>query len=976
MAIPMPQSVHDVEQLIKLFYQPGHTPAQVAEIQEKLQTLQRSNDGWQLADTLLRSDDQNVRFFGALTYTVKINQTTTFERTDADNLIDKLLEWIKRQILLNEGPLVMKKLCSTLAVMFLRREVTWTEILGHLMHSLSSQGDDAVIEVGTGSDLNPMDNVSRMSPPQIEATLEVSTCLSEEASKLDRESPHTSACYDRLRKNLPHIRALLLLTLPTPAFQESAFRCFSSWVNFARLGCEPSTGDLDILRDLVQPALQRIYSDTTTTPAVTAFTEILDHFPAFLRPEHRYALSEVLRSNDGRAILVLLQEEDADAIELSSLLLSYGNAVVADLVHDVDNESTEEILSLIHGLLKIPGFEDYDRLAPIVEFWNNFSEFAENETISVSDAREERHLKSIVRARSHVQQACEESVAKSVYPPPEKIDQWTDQNKQEHRNFRREVTDLLESSTILVPQWTLPRLIELTGSAVSRGDWANLEASLWAVAALSHYADLEPGKKDEQAVKALMESSVFSILLKTDVSSTTGLQRTAVDLLGEYTHYFVVHPEDLPGVLHFLFSCLESFADASRDAAHSIAKLCDACRKHLTQSIDDLLEQYHRLADLPIAEDNIQRYILQAIATVVQATAPAYYGLQHLLGIVEGKIEVARQLCDNNKDLEQGQNHAFFALRCLYIIGSSLEVPADTPIDLEENTIDPQQDSWVGGPEQRRICADVATVVRLAPSGDIIEEACKVFRSGFSEHNGPFAFPPEYAIDFILSTDIRTPRFEAVLHMCSPLLAGVKKLPYERIARLLQFVIEQMQALGKPSEDPGIAQRLIEVSGRILTHDEGALLPEIPQELMKLIFDFSIECLRGPDPLPKHAAASFWSALLTLPHPAIPNLTAFFGPPLAAALVQQVTGAAARGDLIALTELIRKLVPASASARAWFEAALQDNGSDMEADAKERVGLAERRRYVGQLFAGRGGKVTRRLVVEFWKKCRGLERFT
>ncbi|KAL9091911.1 MAG: hypothetical protein Q9165_004663 [Trypethelium subeluteriae] len=910
MAIPMLQSVHDVEQLIKLFYQPRHTPSQVAGIQENLQTLQKSNDGWQLADTLLHSDDQNVRFFGALTYTVKINQTTMFEQTDADKLIKKLLGWIKRQYLLNEGPLVMKKLCSTLAVLFLRREVTWNSILAHLMHALSSQGDETVLGEGTESGSNPVDDVSRMSPPQIDVTLEVS--------------------------------------------------------------------DLDMLRDLVQPALQRVYSEATITPAVTAFTEILDHFPAFLRPEHRYALSGVLRSENGRAVLALLEEEDSDAIELSTLLLSYGNAVVTDLIHDVENECTEEILSLIHGLLKIPGFEDYDRLTPIVEFWNNFSEFVEHESNSVSDAHEERDLESLLRARSHVQQACEESVAKSVYPPFGKLDQWTDQTKQEHRNFRREITDLLESSTVLVPHWTLPRLIEMTESAVSRGNWASLEASLWAVATLSNFADLEPGKPDEQAVKALMESAVFSILLKTEVSSTTGLQRTAVDLLGEYTHYFVVHPEDLPGVLHFLFSCLGSFGDASRNAAHSIAKLCDACRKHLTQSIDDLLEQYRRLVDLPIAEDNIQRYILQAIAKVVQATAPAYYGLQDLLGIVERKIEVARQLCDNNndnKELEQGHDHAFFALRCLYIIGNGLEVPADTPIDLEENTNDSQQDSWVGGPGQRRIYANVATVVRLAPSGDTIEEACKVFRSGFSEHDGPFAFPPDYAIDFILSTDIRTPRFEVVLHMCSPLLAGVRKLPYERIARLLQFVIEQMRALGKPSEDPGIAQRLIELSGRILTHDEGALLPEIPQELMKLIFDFGIECLRGPDPLPKHAAASFWSSLLTLPHPAVPDLIAFFGPPLAAALVQQVTGGAARGDLIALTDLIRKLVPASASARAWFDAALQDNAAEMEVDAQRRVGLAERRRYVGQLFAGRGGKVTRKLVVEFWKKCRGLEQF-
>ncbi|KAL8956613.1 MAG: hypothetical protein Q9193_005911 [Seirophora villosa] len=52
-------------------YQPGSH--QISEIQEDLQRLQRSSLGWQLADRLLKSEDEKVRFFGALTFTIKIN---------------------------------------------------------------------------------------------------------------------------------------------------------------------------------------------------------------------------------------------------------------------------------------------------------------------------------------------------------------------------------------------------------------------------------------------------------------------------------------------------------------------------------------------------------------------------------------------------------------------------------------------------------------------------------------------------------------------------------------------------------------------------------------------------------------------------------------------------------------------------------------------------------------------------------------
>jgi hypothetical protein len=71
-AFPPPQSVDEVAQLVKRLYQPGNAQV-ITQIQEQLQTLQRSNDGWQLADALLGYDDLNIRFFGALTFTVKLN---------------------------------------------------------------------------------------------------------------------------------------------------------------------------------------------------------------------------------------------------------------------------------------------------------------------------------------------------------------------------------------------------------------------------------------------------------------------------------------------------------------------------------------------------------------------------------------------------------------------------------------------------------------------------------------------------------------------------------------------------------------------------------------------------------------------------------------------------------------------------------------------------------------------------------------
>lgn len=70
--VPAPQSIEDVEALVKQFYQPGN-PAVIAKINEELQRLQHSDDGWRLADGLLGSTEEQVRFFGALTFMVKLN---------------------------------------------------------------------------------------------------------------------------------------------------------------------------------------------------------------------------------------------------------------------------------------------------------------------------------------------------------------------------------------------------------------------------------------------------------------------------------------------------------------------------------------------------------------------------------------------------------------------------------------------------------------------------------------------------------------------------------------------------------------------------------------------------------------------------------------------------------------------------------------------------------------------------------------
>lgn len=68
-----PLSFEEIQNLVKTLSNPGNAK-KISETEATLKVLQRSPQGWEIADALLNnSTDENVRFFGALTFTVKLN---------------------------------------------------------------------------------------------------------------------------------------------------------------------------------------------------------------------------------------------------------------------------------------------------------------------------------------------------------------------------------------------------------------------------------------------------------------------------------------------------------------------------------------------------------------------------------------------------------------------------------------------------------------------------------------------------------------------------------------------------------------------------------------------------------------------------------------------------------------------------------------------------------------------------------------
>ena len=69
--LPPPTSLAEVERLIDTLYNAHTTPRDVQRINKTLQKLQKSPEGWQLANSLCSSSSEHVQFFAALTFMVR-----------------------------------------------------------------------------------------------------------------------------------------------------------------------------------------------------------------------------------------------------------------------------------------------------------------------------------------------------------------------------------------------------------------------------------------------------------------------------------------------------------------------------------------------------------------------------------------------------------------------------------------------------------------------------------------------------------------------------------------------------------------------------------------------------------------------------------------------------------------------------------------------------------------------------------------
>ncbi|KAH6624230.1 armadillo-type protein [Chaetomium sp. MPI-SDFR-AT-0129] len=996
--LPLPSSLAEVEELIRALYQPN-PPETISKIQEVLHRLQRSPEGWQLAQSLVAHREDNIRFYAALTLIIKLNRDSDgLSDDDAKELLENLIGWTIQSITDGAGNFVIKKLCTALITYFMHFSHLWPSCIRHFLYCL---------DLGRGASVDSLDDalsteilIGKLNSYKIRAAIWFATFFVEEVGKTDMGAPKFVQVHSRLVKNGPDVTCLLARGFSPPQdstdlkTQGEALNCFQAWILYAQRA-SPIPDLVAPLRQLVGHAINCFADPDLFQATAELFSDALSNYSSFFTDEHCNTLASLFESPWAAEHYqrVLHGNHQEDGISFGLVVLAYGDAKVNDLMRSPDARS-QRFLESLSGLLAADGYlvgED-TIFVPALEFWSTCIETMIDATYS--DEVESQAWKPY--AEQHLKTVVMNCWRKIQWPPAEAFAEWDSNERVAFGDARKDVTDMLQSVFTLEGMRLVSFFTDLFLQALAAQSWSELEASAFCLGALSDCISDE--SRFDQELDKVFASHFFELLGQTQGPIPLRLRQTGLALIERYCEYFERHAKFLPNALNLLFAAVGDSV-LGGPSARSISTLCSSCRAILTGEAGAFISHYQTIRNSQVLDSLAEERIVLAIASIIQAIKDRDHKLntfEELYNILKKDFELAVQLQANpgllnlqNPDFLRGLDPpnpqsappteeialqiALRSMRCLVSVAKGMKDVKEQPVDLDSEPQPLSSNSRLGS-LQGNIMQVLAEVQRVfGTSGEAVEIICNIFRAGFSETEpGPFVFAPDAVTEYFVQQRLETPRVGTLLSTaCSfvgSLYRGPKAYVPAQLARLLPWVVSILQALPQPEADTEISLNGINFVDKIMSKYSDVLFHPHHEQLIEFFFLFSIKVLDGNEPLPKGAAAEFWANFIPLTNSSshaaastvVPSsVMTHLGPLLARSLVRNIGGHAARSELDKLCEPLKRLVMSRVEAQGWLQQALLspesgDVGGENAASGfpgAERVSPAERVVWLKKIIA-------------------------
>ncbi|KAF3392598.1 Importin beta-like protein [Penicillium rolfsii] len=1012
--------ISEAHTLVNELYSPANqrNPTRINDIHTRLQQLQRGEHAWQIADALLRGPSVHHRFMGALTFTVKVNVSSQdIDEATSLQIFEHLIHNFVMIVKAGEQAMVVQKLASSLVTVFKHSACPSERVLWQVAASLAhggyvSEQQAQTVDFSTGV-------LPNLDTQQVTALLFFSVTLAEATLRLEDEPHEVSG--PAVRRAVTNTQDGLLLVkniLPQISDQHGraldmqihqtlgseVMNSWKAWLNVASNCSLPDAAEVHALAVACGRSIMETLKDPHLSElAAATLTQVFESRRSAFDDTSIWVLSQVLADSIVTTQIISLTEgqEDSDGMTYVDLLVAYLSHLQLKVFSDPMKPENAKILTVAHNIFKTPGHAVIDDPATprVLEFWNEIAEGVLDE-LEANDPRWQM-------IKAQLAQVVLGLFNKLLYPSSEDLASWSDEERSEFNAFRHEACDYLLSAYPVLGVELVSVFQESATSHLQNGDWRGFEAAMFCIAQLSEAVD-ENGHAD-QCLDAIFGSDAFARLC---AGGETGIplkaRQTLVDTFGKYESYFERHNALLPSVLNVLFESL-NFESCAQAASRSFLTLSKACSRVLTSELPIFLDQLDRFRTKPTATSATMPKVLEGIATIIQrlpTDEEKAQTLERILGFfVQEATKAQQEAASSAYDI--ARSHGHLILSCIASVGKGLRSDAEEVINVD-NPADqsPYPPSfWNSGPgsrAQQLIMESLRLLVVGFPvDSNMIDSACDILKSGYTESSGLFVFPPSMTVDFIKSFPLGISGTDVIMGTASSFLAShashYMHIRDEAVALMVHVAQLFASMLDNPDMyDPETANAGIDFFARLmpkyytvfysLTEPLPTLASHSPHQgppAFTVPMNFALHALTRPETLTLRSASAFWMAVVDLrgnspeETAALDQVLESFIPRLSQTLINQIAGRCARSDLASLSDVLRRLIfKRMALTRPSINAALETldlHTTDKTTPSVPLISPQDKSRFLQSLVVARGARQqSLEIVRAFWLKCRGL----
>ncbi|KAK9495647.1 armadillo-type protein [Lipomyces doorenjongii] len=959
---------------------------------------------------MLSSANPNVRFFGALTYTVKLNSDwQSIPPESVSQLLLQLLNWF---LTLGHGPrYITQKLAATLLLALIKFSESSGSIWPYPIQDVVISVVRNTPTVGTGESIDDeafQSMVQSLDAHGLSIVLLLCTTFAEEISRADVPRQSRPPLYKLLLDSTHHTLAVIKPILTTPpssitspdSFHPilvSVLNSFRAWT----ISCVSADANAPVVSTLASflPSViefLQIESDKsvyeTVVDVLIDFMEWADKLVTAESMKILLALfSSPYAASKIEKVVATLEGNHEDITEaFLNSFISFGELVAKDIAANLGRPEYRRIVDLTAELLRIPGFpiEDENVSNRTLEFWDLFVEsiLYDDDGTLLASAKDVRFSDT----QSIMMQVISLLWIKLRLPDSSIAVQWTQDSRDGFFAFRKDVADLIESSYQLVQTRLYSVLVQfvIDSMSVTPIDWPGVEASLYALNAITQSLTSDP--PEFELLQTLLDSRLVSVL---PTSPLLRARQTSLSLIASAIPYFQTDAgkKYIPTVVPYLFQCLAS-PSLALHASRSIFQLCSECATALRDDVPGFLSIYrdmltHGGAIDAIAKERIAGAIAEVLQQGVDDLALRTVYLSDLVDVLSGYAEEAVRLANDPTAVSDARDIAASALKSLAMVGKACRGVEDIDRISISSTL---EHHWNAAGASGRLVKDkileiVGAISHLpAFAGDITirQNATGVLKAGLSESlPGPFTWTADVILGYIrdeIGSVGRLDTLQPVLTLAASLVASnsisgtpdIHHLCVQLLEVLYTGALVPNNALTLNS-DPDVNQGTLEILSKFLQRYLDVILASPHFE--SLVLQFAVAMVTAKEPLVVKSAVKFWNDLLNLSPDsqspaiahAIKQVIDISGPLLMSAVASSISGAAPRSLVTEYAKLIKTFFRTNTGpAQQWLTVAFQIENCTAD---KARA----RHTFVEKIARLRGRPPTETIVKDFWIAERG-----